>query len=315
MSLLCKHSSTRQQGPKCTSCCWWLLLLKISQSQRNIFPRSYDAAYPANLIGGTRSAVQRRIVALIIASALSIVGINPLFHQLNLLQQSALKRAINITCFSAICLVPLHTAAVFDQFLRQLKWLKHQLQTAECSQHRHYHNCLCPDIQNNTNALFFSEIKKSVLWKVMSSTSFFFSLTSSQACTGDKRLVVITSCKTNKQTNKKLKLQIKRHFNFFNWLPLYWTSWSKREGRKIFSFSYFQWSNSLFPNSLPLDIVLQQKSLQRNSQNDCNWHCHPQIKLETLYGVKQIRNILTLQRHSLLALVQLASFFSTSQTR
>lgn len=216
MSLLCKHSSTRQQGPKCTSCWWSLLLLKTSQSQRNIFPRSYVAAYPANLIGGTRSAVQRRIVALIIASALSIVGINPLFHQLNLLQQSALKSAINITCFSAICLVPLHTAAVFDQFLRQLKWLKHQLQTAECSQHRHYHNCLCPDIQNNTNALFFSEIKKSVLWKVMSSTSFFFSLTSSQACTGDKRLVVITSCKTNKQTNKKLKLQIARHFNFFN---------------------------------------------------------------------------------------------------
>ena len=208
MSLLCKHSSTRQQGPKCTSCCWWLLLLKISQSQRNIFPRSYGAAYPANLIGGTRSAVQRRIVALIIASALSIVGINTLFHQLNLLQQSALKRAINITCFSAICLVPLHTAAVFDQFLRQLKWLKHQLQTAECSQHRHYHNCLCPDIQNNTNALFFSEIKKSVLWKVMSSTSFFFSLTSSQACTGDKRLVVITSCKTNKQTkNLNYRLQ------------------------------------------------------------------------------------------------------------
>ena len=133
---------------------------------------------------------------------------------------------------------------------------------------------------------FFSEIKKSVLWKVMSSTSFFFSLTSSQACTGDKRLVVITSCKPNKKTNKKLKSQIARHFNFFNWLPLYWTSWSKREGRKIFSFSYFQWSNSLFPNSLPLDIVLQQKSLQRNPQNDRNWHCHPQIKLETLDGVK-----------------------------
>ena len=193
------------------------MLLKTSQSQRNIFPRSYGAAYPANLIGGTRSAVQRRIVALIIASALSIVGINPLFHQLNLLQQSALKRAINITCFSAICLVPLHTAAVFDQFLRQLKWLKHQLQTAECSQHRHYHNCLCPDIQNNTNALFFSEIKKSVLWKVMSSTSFFFHLRQARPVQATKDWLLLHPVKqTNKQTNKKLKLQITRHFNFFN---------------------------------------------------------------------------------------------------
>ena len=150
----------------------------------------------------------------------------------------------------------------------------------------------------------------------MSSTSFFFHLHQARPVQATKDWLLLHPVKqTNKQTNKKLKLQITRHFNFFNWLPLYWTSWSKREGRKIFSFSYFQRSNSLFPNSLPLDIVLQQKSLQRNSQNDCNWHCHPQINLETLDGVKQIRNILTLQRHSLLALVQLASFFSTSQTR
>ena len=182
--------------------------------------------------------------------------------------------------------MPLHTAAVFDQFLRQLKWLKHQLQTAECSQHRHYHNCLCPDIQNNTNALFFSEIKKSVLWKVMSSTSFFFHLRQARPVQATKDWLLLHPVNQTKKQTKNLNHRLQDILIFFNWLPLYWTSWSKREGRKIFSFSYFQWSNSLFPNSLPLDIVLQQKSLQRNPQNDRNWHCHPQIKLETLDGVK-----------------------------